>query len=270
MSKKEYKKPQVKIEQLEQQLLEANLALWQTNLQLESEQKSKAELLSNLSHDLRAPLAALRSTVDLMKSRQEMSGEERDTLLNIMERRLQMLETMVNDLFLLTQVENKNDKPETELLNVGFFIEEFFYSCEADSKFEKRRLYMEVPEDFSYYINVNVQQMLRVLDNLITNALRYSKDGDSITIGAKIQTDKTICIYIEDSGEGISSEDMEHIFDRSFRADRSRTPLDGGSGLGLAIAKGIVEQHEGNIWCESVKDKGSRFSIELPFQYDES
>lgn len=264
MKKKQYKKPQITIEQLEQQLVEVNTALWQANKQLEAEQKSKSELLSNLSHDLRAPLAALRSTVELLQSKDTISTDERHTLLNIMDKRLSMLETMINDLFLLTHIENLSVKPETEAINAGIFIEEYFYACTVDNKFEKRHLNIDVPDDFPYFININVQHIIRVLDNLMTNALRYSKDGDTITLSVKSKTSDILCIIVEDTGKGISPDDIIHIFERSFRADRSRTPLDGGSGLGLAIAKGIIEQHNGKIYCESTPGEGSCFIIELP------
>ncbi len=264
MSKKVYNKPQVTLEELEQQLIDANKALWETNCLLETEKQSQTELITNMSHDLRAPLSALRSIVELMKAKPDSSLDEQRNMLDIIDQRLIMLEKMINDLFLLACVENHTDIPERESINAGIFIEEYFYSCEVDYKFNKRFLKIDVPQNFPFTIQINVPQMLRVLDNLMTNALRYSEDNDNITIGSKYYDNKKIIIYVEDTGIGIAQENLTHIFERSFCADIARSPSEGRTGLGLAIAKGIVEQHDGKIWCESKEGQWSRFSIELP------
>ena len=265
MSKKKYTKPDISRAELEQALMKANEELWMANRKLEAEERARAELFSNLSHDLRAPMTALFSAVELLKSRQMTEENEYQNILKLMERRLHTLQSILNDIFLLTLMESPATKLEKEPVEIGIFLEDYFYSCAADPKYHKRRLKLEVPDVFPYVADIEAEKVIRVLDNLFTNALRYSLEGAEIALGALfIQGEKEegkIRIYVRDTGEGIMPEDIEHIFERSYRASRSRTPEDGGSGLGLAIAKGIVERHGGAIWCESEVGKGSCFTF---------
>lgn len=269
MSKKKYTKPDISREELEKALVKANQELWMANRRLEAEERTRAELFSNLSHDLRAPMTALFSAVELLKSGQEIGEKKYLDILKLMDRRLHTLQSILNDIFLLTLLESPSTKLETEPVEMGIFLEDYFYSCTADPKYHKRRLKLEVPDSFPYTAEIEAEKMIRVLDNLFTNALRYSGEGAKIILGAKfIESEKNegkIRIYVRDTGEGITKEDAEHIFERSYRASRSRTPeYEGsGSGLGLAIAKGIVELHGGAIWCESEIGKGSCFTFSL-------
>lgn len=264
--KKPYEKPEASRQMLEQQLWEANEELWLANKKLASEEKARKELLQNLSHDLRAPLAALSGTTELLERKiaTKAGEEEYGEILHIMKIRLQTLQTMIEDLFLLTSVENPAIRLSTETIRIGIFLEEYFYSCETDQRFEHRILTLEVEPDFPCTAEIDVSKMVRVLDNLFGNALRYTKEGDQICLSAfRRKTDGEIWITVSDTGAGISPEDIPHVFERTYRADRSRTPRESGNGLGLAIAKGIVEKHGGRIWCESTPGQGSRFTVAL-------
>lgn len=269
MSKKKYTKPDISREELEKALVKANQELWMANRRLEAEERTRAELFSNLSHDLRAPMTALFSAVELLKSGQEIGEKKYQDILKLMDRRLHTLQSILNDIFLLTLLESPSTKIETEPVEMGIFLEDYFYSCTADPKYHKRRLKLEVPDSFPYTAEIEAEKMIRVLDNLFTNALRYSGEGAEIALGARFiageKDEGKIRIYVRDTGEGIYKEDSEHIFERSYRASRSRTPEHegSGSGLGLAIAKGIVERHGGAIWCESEVGKGSCFTFSL-------
>ena len=267
MSKKKYTKPDISREELEQALMKANEELWIANRKLEAEERARTELFSNLSHDLRAPMTALFSAVELLKSGQTVGEKKYQDILKLMERRLHTLQSILNDIFLLTLLESPATKLKKEPVEIGIFLEDYFYSCMADPKYHKRDLKLEVPDSFPYMAEIEAEKIVRVLDNLFTNALRYSSEGAEIGLGAIFipaeRDEGKIRIYVRDTGEGISPEDIEHIFERSYRANRSRTPEDGGSGLGLAIAKGIVERHGGAIWCESEVGKGSCFTFSV-------
>lgn len=263
MGKKKYTKPDISREELEQALMKANEELWKANRKLEAEERARIELFSNLSHDLRAPMTALFSSVELLKSGQVIGQKEYKDILKLMDGRLHTLQSILNDLFLLTLVESPTARLEKEPVEMGIFLEEYFYSCEADRKYQKRNLKLEVPDPFPYTADIDAEKMIRVLDNLFTNALRYSSEGADISLGAEYVQGE-LWIYVQDTGEGILPGDIERIFERSYRGSRSRTPGDGGSGLGLAIAKGIVERHGGKIWCESEVNVGSRFTFTVP------
>ncbi|MCK5317980.1 MAG: PAS domain-containing sensor histidine kinase, partial [Anaerolineales bacterium] len=112
-------------------------------------------------------------------------------------------------------------------------------------------------------VNVDPDRMVQVLGNLLSNTLRYTPKGGSVTISASL-LEHNVEIRIQDTGPGIGTEDLQHVFDRFYRADKSRQRDSGGSGLGLAIAKSIVENHGGRIWAESPDDSGTTFVITLP------
>jgi two-component system sensor histidine kinase BaeS len=111
-------------------------------------------------------------------------------------------------------------------------------------------------------INVDQERMIQVLGNLVSNALRYTPEGGEILLAAE-QRETDILLKVQDSGPGIASEDISHIFERFYRSDKSR-PQNGESGLGLAIAKSIVDAHGGTIRAESTAQKGAKFIITFP------
>ena len=264
MEKKRYTKPQtISREDLEKALLVANEELSKANEKLNQQERERQELFRNLSHDLRAPMTALVSTIGLLREKMDMDEEEYQELLDLMSRRLKNLSSMVDEIFLLGRMENPEQRLQLETIDAAAMLEEFFFSCAADVKYSERSLDLQLADDFSCMIRVDPDKMIRVLDNLFTNALRYSKKGDEIVLSASVE-DKKLRICVRDTGLGILPEDMPHIFERSYRADRSRTPGDGGHGLGLAIAKSIVEKHGGTIWATSVPNVGSSFFLEIP------
>lgn len=263
MSVKKYEKPQISRQQLEELLLQANDQLTIANQKLRQEEVARMELLTNLSHDLRSPLAALLSSVELLKSDPDGDPQERYAVLELMERRLGTLQNLLNDLFLLTKLDSSSLELKKEKVEIGYFLEEFFYNQLADTRYDNRRLDMDIPENLHLVAEIDPQQMSRVLDNLFTNALKYSETDARIKLSLK-QVDGRIAIQVEDTGFGIGKENLERIFERSFRVSKSRTPGDNSSGLGLAIAKGIVEKHGGSIRCDSVWGEGSVFTVYLP------
>jgi len=112
-------------------------------------------------------------------------------------------------------------------------------------------------------IHVDYDRMAQVLHNLLDNAIRYTASGGRIILSAA-EVPGAIRVSVRDSGPGIAPEELEQVFERLYRGDRSRHRGEGGSGLGLAIAKAIVEGHGGRIWAESEPGKGATFIVELP------
>lgn len=268
MPKKTYKKPEISKKQLEQELMEANEALWIANKQLEAEKRSETELISNLSHDLRASMSALLGAVELLKCRPKLDDERYLGLINLMERRLQLQKSMVDDLFFLTKISGADSALKKQELECGAFLEEYFYSLTAVPKYESCSLSLDLPEGFCCTVNIDAEAIFRVLDNLFSNALKYSKPGVKIILEAK-KNDNEVLISVCDSGDGIADEDIPRIFERTFRASKARTPGEGGSGLGLTIAREIVKRHGGDIWCESKLGEGSMFTFSLPIEKTE-
>lgn len=260
-SKNKFKAPQIENETIE----ELSLKLFEANEQLKKEQKERAEMLSNISHDLRAPLTAIRSAVDFLRSGQGLTMDDYVFSLNIIDRRTKNLEDLINDMYYLFCVEDTSKKLNLQKVEAFPFLEEYFFDIEADSRYETKKLFFDVPDNLNYRIDIDIQKMIRVLDNLMTNAAKYSDAGASITLKGELSGPDCLNISVIDTGIGISGEAIPHIFNRTYTVSSSRTPDSStGSGLGLSIVKAIIERMNGEVTCESTEGVGSTFTISLP------
>ena len=264
MKKNEFVSPSLEnkqIEELTKQLMEANAKL--TALQHEREM-----MLANISHDLRAPITAIRGAIDLCNSSSAMEAEEYKKIISLIDRRTGTLEDLINDMYYLFCVEDTSRPMEFTPMAAGPFLEEYFYDVIVDSRYDSFDMQLDVPEDLTCEISIDTQRFVRVLDNLFTNAAKYSSDCEhpSITLSAETADDKKIRIKVSDTGHGIPAEAIPNLFTRTFTVSDARTPnaAASGSGLGLSIAKAIIERHGGTISCESTIGVGTTFTIELP------
>jgi len=264
MEKKPYSRPEISREELQQELYLANISLQEANERLRREEQMRTELFANLSHDLRAPLAALENAIEYMKSGIPDVEEKRETL-SLMEKRTAFLRRLVEDMFYLAKLESEDTGMETETLELSALLEEYFYSAEAEQSYDERKLALRLEEGADCRVRVDPEKIVRVLDNLFTNARKYSEAGDTITLSAR-RRGELAEVCVTDTGIGIPAEALPHIFERSYRTSKARTPSDGSSGLGLSIAKRIVERHGGSIRCESTPGQGSAFSFTLPIE----
>ena len=181
-----------------------------------------------------------------------------------MERRSLYLEHLINDVFLLSSIDINENLFHKEAVNLTYILEDFYFTVAEDNRYETRNLHLDVPEDFECMVSIDSKMFLRVLDNLFTNALKYSHEGASITLNA--YKDNTYAhILVSDTGIGIEKEHLAKIFEASYMVESARTPSSTtGTGLGLAIVKAIIEHLGGTIWCESIPSKGSTFHFTLP------
>lgn len=267
--KKKFQKPEVTIAHLTAELITTNTKLKEANEQLLKEKKLRNEMFANISHDLRSPITTIRNSIEyllsLNNSKAPIPLEQLEPILTLMEKKIISLDSFINDIFLLSSLENETISFQIETIEIGIFLEDYFYSCTADSKFNARHLHLDVPIDFSVSVNIDILQMRRVLDNLFTNALKYSAPEASITLGA-YQKDKNVIIYLQDTGIGIPKEELPKIFYRSYTVSKARTPSSNtsGTGLGLSIVKNIIQILNGSVYCESQEGEGSTFFISLP------
>lgn len=265
MSKQHFLKPEIQtIEALSAELMVANQLLNEANQRLQEAEKERSEMIANISHDLRAPITAIRNTIDYLQSGHDIPIEDYQNALLLLDKRTASLEHLIQEFFLLVSIDNhKKTFHQTELEAVPF-LEEYYFSALSDSKYDDRELLLEVDEQLKAVIFIEPESFIRVLDNLFTNALKYSLPGASITLGA-VRDEHILKIYVRDTGIGIPKNCISRVFDRSYTVSDSRTPEGtSGCGLGLSIVKSIVEQQDGNISCESQVDVGSTFTIELP------
>lgn len=262
--KTSFSKPELNTEDLSQALYNVTQKLERTNALLEKTQQEKDLLFANISHDLRSPITAIRNSIEYLLSLDTIEREELYASLHLMERRSIYLENLINDVFLLSSINVNNNMFHYETLNLTFLLEDFYFLQSEDTKYAQRSLHLNVPEDFQCMVSVDSKMLLRVLDNLFTNALKYSHDGDSITLAA-YKDNGFAHILVKDTGIGIQAQHLSKIFDTSYMIEDARTPSSAtGTGLGLSIVKAIIEHFGGNIWCESIPSQGSTFHFTIP------
>lgn len=269
MEKQTFLSPSIEpesIESLSQKLLEANLQLSNANRELEKLQQERETMLANISHDLRAPITAIRSAIDYLTSGQNIRLEDYESSIRLIDHRTATLENLIQDMYYLFCVEDTSKELDLQPIDALPFLEEYFYDTTAASLYDDHEMILDLPEDLQCQIDIDVQKMVRVLDNLFTNAAKYTPKESSINLRAKITSDhQFLQIAVNDNGPGIPPEALPHLFGRTYTVSASRTPNSAtGSGLGLAIVKAIVERHNGIVSCSSQLGKGSTFTIQLP------
>jgi signal transduction histidine kinase len=259
-----FKEPELTVEDLSIALHRANLKLIEVNKKLIESEKRRCELLANISHDLRSPLTTLRGYVEYLLNFYNPDEQEVLTTLNKMHKKVLSLDYLINEILLFTKLEALDEKVKLEPIKIERFLQDFFNSCLVDTKYSQRRLSLSIPEDFPYYVLLDPEMFIRVLDNLFINALKFSDQNDEIILEAEL-SGRDILISVSDTGIGIDQKNISRIFERTFMVSSSRTPEERtGCGLGLSIASEIVKKHNGQIWCESTFGRGSTFYLSLP------
>lgn len=254
------------IESLSAKLLATTVELTRVNRELLRVQKEREEMLSNISHDLRAPITAIRSALDYLRDGEALSPEDMKSTIALIDRRTKTLEDLIQDMYYLFCVEDTSKELNFETVDVGLFLEEYFYDALADNRYDTHDMRLELPDSLDCHIKIDIQKFVRVLDNLFTNAAKYTPTDSRITLSAALSPDSSFLqISVSDNGPGIPEEALPNIFNRTYTVSSARTPgVAGGSGLGLSIVKAIVERHGGNVSCQSKEGKGCCFTVTLP------
>ena len=262
------------VEELTSELLEAHS-------KLQALQKEREMMLANISHDLRSPITAIRSAVDLALSSENLSPSETNKILSLIDRRTASLEDLINDMYFLFSVEDASRNLNLISLDACTFLEEYYYDAIIDSRYDRFDMQLDVANDLNCTINIEPQKIVRVLDNLMTNAAKYAGEKATfIRLSAHIcksspknntknnsfsTSGSQLIISVSDNGNGIAPEALPHIFTRTYTVSNARTPGESsGSGLGLSIARAIVERHNGTISAESTLGEGTTFTVSLP------
>jgi len=222
----------------------------------------RREFVANVSHELRTPLTTMRSYLEALADGAWQDKEIAPRFLSVTQDETERMIRMVNDLFKLSKMDREDDPLIKDWINfIDFFhhIIDRFEMTKPDYISFKRKLPNE-----ALFVEIDEDKMTQILDNIISNAIKYSPEGGQITFRVKAQ-EESIEISISDQGLGIPKDKLKKIFERFYRVDKARTRQMGGTGLGLAIAKEMVEAHGGAISAKSVEGKGTTISISLPF-----
>lgn len=254
------------IESLSVKLLKATNELTAANRKLQIIQREREEIISNLSHDLRAPITAIRSAIDYLNSSENLTKEDYQTSIAMIDRRTRTLEDVIQDMYYLFCVEDTSKELSFSEIEAAPFLEEYYYDTLADSRFDTHELLLDLPPDMDCRISIDVQKIVRVLDNLFNNAIKYTPSDSQITLRAEIDSaNHMLLISVLDNGPGIPMEALQSIFRRTYTVSKARTPgTPTGSGLGLTIVKAIMERHGGAVSCKNNESAGCCFTLSLP------
>ena len=221
-------------------------------------EKIKKDFVTNVSHELRTPLTAIKGYAETL--REEVDAEPSKKYVEIIERNTDSLINIVNDLLLLSSLE---EKPALELEDVDLrdFLENVIKIFDQRLRDKELALVMNVRENLPR-IKADLFKLEQMLVNLLDNAVKYTDHG-KITVSADVE-DKRVQIQVRDTGIGIPKDDIPRIFERFYVADKSRSRKSGGTGLGLSIVKHIVLLHNGTINIESTPGEGTKITVTLP------
>ena len=227
----------------------------------EKVEQERREFVANVSHELRTPLTTMRSYIEALTDGAWEDEEIAPKFLGVTQMETERMIRMVNDLLQLSRMDNKDYSLQKERTNFTDYFHHVIDRFDMNVA-NKVTLKRDIP-DKHLIVWMDKDKMTQVLDNIISNAIKYSPDGGSITL--KVMEGKEhITVSISDQGVGIPRNRIDRIFDRFYRADKARSRKLGGTGLGLAIAKELVEAHHGNIWAKSKEGKGTTILFTLP------
>jgi signal transduction histidine kinase len=221
----------------------------------------RKQMTADIAHDLRTPLTVIAGYVESMRDGDLAPTPER---LDVIYAEIDRLQRLVADLRLLAHTDAGELRLNLQAIHPKELIESAAASFKLSAEQKSITLRVQADDDLPL-LQIDESRMNRVLSNLISNAIRHTPEGGIISILAT-RKNQNIIIAVEDTGEGIPPADLPHIFDRFYRADKSRTEADGASsGLGLAIAKALVEAHGGRVWAESEVGRGTRMRVAMVF-----
>jgi signal transduction histidine kinase len=230
----------------------------------------RRELLANVSHDLRTPLASMQGYLEtLLLKRGTLSPEEERGYLEVAAKHSERLGRLIRDLFQLTKLEARELKPQCESFPVAELVQDVVQKFQLAA--DKRRLQLSSQLAIQHeQVHADIGMIESVLENLIENAMRHTAAGGVVQVEvAPIGGEARVAVRVVDTGRGIPSDQLPGIFDRYYRVNRSEASDAGSTGLGLAITRHIVELHGGRIQVESVPDRGSTFSFDLPLSTEQ-
>lgn len=240
--------------------------------QIKNEDEQR-QFVSNVSHELRTPLTSVRAYIEALSEGAWKDPEIAPQFLQVTQDETERMIRMVNDLLVLSRMDRGTTKLELEWVNFTDFVSHLLNRFdmivehdqgEAQSESKQYVIKRDLGNQ-ALWIEIDTDQMMRVIDNIMNNAIKYSPDGGTITVRLQ-QRQNQVLLSIADQGLGIPRKDLSKIFDRFYRADKARSRAQGGTGLGLAIAKEIVNAHGGKIWADSREGHGSTFYISLPYE----
>ncbi len=223
---------------------------------------TRREFVTNVSHELRSPLASVKAMVETLENGAMADRERALDFLRRIHREVDRMHAMVNDLLELARVESGQAALEQAPLDLAALANEVATSVQQRAQGRGVSVTVEAEESLPQAMG-DPGKLRQVMMNLVDNALKFTEPGGRVAIRVLAMPESSMLrVEVRDSGQGIPAEHLPHVFERFYKVDRSRR--DGGTGLGLAIANHIVQAHGGTISVESAEGEGSTFSFTVP------
>jgi len=227
--------------------------------------KLRSDFIANVSHELRTPIAMLQGYSEAILDDVVTSDDDRKEMTKIIYEESQRMGRLVTDLLDLARMESGRMRLYKEKVLINTVIKRITQKFTQSAKESSVHLQFKSTIVDDLLIEIDEDRIEQVLTNLIDNAIRHTPNEGNVTI--RVEKEKAfVKISVEDTGTGIPQEDLPYVFERFYKADKSRTRGKGGTGLGLAIAKNMVEAHDGNISVNSTENLGTTFVFNLPIR----
>jgi signal transduction histidine kinase len=223
----------------------------------------RRELVANVSHDLRTPIASLQGYLEtLLMKADTLDADERNQYLRIAMRHSERLGALVAELFELAKLESGHTRLHREAFAPGELVQDVVLKYRLPAQETGVRIETDIPPDLPF-VDADIGLIERVLENLLDNAVRHTPRGGSVKVTLAIDSGE-VRVQVADTGEGIPAEELPHLFDRFYQVKKSQREAGQGVGLGLAIVKRILELHAVSIAVYSTLRAGTRFDFSLP------
>ena len=227
-------------------------------------EKNRREFIANVSHELRTPLTSVKGATETIMEDPGMPESIKQRFLGIVINESDRMTRIVQDLLVLSRLDNRRMTWRPSKFDLYAAAEAMCSALSSEAKSHGHEIVLEPKESEPLKIFADKERIEQVITNIIGNAIKYTPDNGKITVNIGEKDSKAYTVSVSDTGVGIPKEDLEHIFERFYRVDKSRSTDAGGTGLGLSIAKDIVDAHGGDIKIESEYGKGTTVIITLP------
>lgn len=238
------------------------LLLFQDLTELKGLQTMRRELVGNISHELRTPIAGIKAMVETLREGAIDDKEATIDFLTRIDGEVDRLTQMVSELTELSRIETGKSELRMAPVNLNLLVEEVLAQLNTLAQRQQVIITTDPATDIPI-VRADKDRIRQTITNLVHNAIKFNHLGGKVTVSTRAD-EESVIVSVYDTGIGISKEDLPHVFERFYKADKARPR--GGSGLGLAIAKHTVQAHGGSIWAQSEEGKGSTFSFSLPIE----
>jgi signal transduction histidine kinase len=213
------------------------------------QEQLRNDLITHVSHDLRTPLTSIMGYLQLVKDQAYQTEEERGHYVDIAYAKAAQLKKLIEALFEYTKLNNQGVELHLTPVSLNALLEQFIEEWRPLAEEQEVGICTHLPAEHIKVL-IDTGQMVRVLENLMSNAIKYSLKPDTIQVATTQEPTGTVLTTVSNQAKGLASEELEHLFDRFYQAGAARSASAEGAGLGLAIAKSIVELHGGDMWAE--------------------